>query len=270
MNSSRLFGSLAIAVCALALTLTPVRQADAALLFTIDFAGATIYDSSALGGAPALADNGTGVFTFGGNNSYAIFDIATGAFVGTSLTPSGDNATLSIWVQITDNATGAPTEALLSTVTRIVRSSGGGEGNATLVLTTTETEFTQSIGAGFLDSAFAFTANHGASQDAFLSEFLDATGSSVLASVSGTGSSSFDPLVSDFWLRNVTTINQLTANREIRTTGNTTNREVSTTGNITLSSSAIGPFQVVPEPGTLLLLAIGLLGIRLGHRHIRS
>jgi hypothetical protein len=245
-----------IAAAAVSLSLVAVKPTDAALILEMEFAGSNLF-------VPTLQPNVPGgeVFSFDGNNSYAVYTVSGGAvtgFAGLSSSPSATSSTLSIQVVITDNAPGSMLDgARLFNVTHDVRTSGGGGGNASLVLTATETNFMSPTGLVDLSSLFSFAATAGTGTGSFLSQLLDG-GGGVLASVSGTGSTSFAGLTAPFQLRNVTTITEVGPNTNYNTNGQT----------------LVTPQQVtlISEPSTLAMasLVLGLLALRHGRRWLRK
>lgn len=243
------------------LSVAPIESADASLTLSMRF---DTHDLS----VPTLSGS-NGMFSFGGNNSYAVYKIEKVRGV-TSIVYEGLQASaaslaqgrIAIQIRITNDAPGDPSGAELFNVTQDVRSNGGGEGNSTLVITARESYFTAPTGNVTLGSQFGWTTNNGGNAS-FRSQLLN-SGGTVLASADGTNSVDYDNLTGPFQLQNVTTFEGFNANRTFTSDGRTS-----------LNPRTVpdaGAVAAVPEPSTMALasVALGLLSVRYARQRIKG
>lgn len=187
----------------------------------------------------SLQSSGENTFSVNGNGDFLLFN-RDGMLTGTAA--SVGNAYLGVKVSLTDNAPGGSV-AQLFTSTNEVRSNGNG-GPINVVITAAENAFTSPT--GLVTLAGSFSSNGGGGNTQPTSTFTSSVfqGTTTLASVNGTGTSSPFSVSGTYGVRNVTTV-----------LGVNSNNNNTTTGQSTVQGAGALP---APAPAGLLLAAFGI------------
>jgi hypothetical protein len=163
---------------------------------------------------------------------YLLFDPSTGTLVPQHTGSAVGSGQLGIALTLKDNAPGG-VEAQLESVTADIRSNGGGIGGLGVTITATENGFTSPTGPDTLTGQFSSNA---AGNTSFTSSVFQ--GSSTLASVAGSATSSLFYVYGTYGVANVTTITGINPNSNITTTG---------------ESTVVDPPPPVPVPASLVM-----------------